>query len=291
MNKQGNAKNPSGGIEWTHIFGPGTGYTANPVRGCRHQCHWRMPDGKIAACYAARVAAGVAKEAYPHGFASVTYNPLELVEILLHQQPAGIFIDSMSDLFGAWVPSEQIARVVSVARQCPQHVFFMLTKNPARLQEFRVFPKNVFVGVSIPPTSMNGAELSDGQREAWFDDALTKLGAVECKARFVSLEPLWFECSGLLTKHRAALDWAIIGAASDGPRTYQPEDSTLARAVSALKCPVFIKNNVAGHVFEAVALRRRQEWPLAGLIGPKGQPGLPGPDFGAHSLKGAAGPV
>lgn len=42
MNKQGNKTNPSGGIEWTHIFGPGTGYTANPVRGCQHQCRWRM---------------------------------------------------------------------------------------------------------------------------------------------------------------------------------------------------------------------------------------------------------
>ena len=48
MNKQ--YKNPqSRGISWTD-------FTWNPVRGCLHECQWRMPDGEIAICYAKLVA-------------------------------------------------------------------------------------------------------------------------------------------------------------------------------------------------------------------------------------------
>ncbi len=52
MNKQGNESDKSGGIEWTHVFGPGTGVTWNPIGGCRHGCVWEMPDGSVAECYA-----------------------------------------------------------------------------------------------------------------------------------------------------------------------------------------------------------------------------------------------
>ena len=246
MNKQGNKSNPAGGIEWTHIFGPGTGYTANPVRGCQHQCRWRMPDGQVAVCYAE------AQRDRLNGvgaFQKVTFHPEVLDDIRKHQQPAGIFIDSMSDLFAQAVDAGWVGEVLEVMDDCPQHIFFSLTKNPTCLpgicSAIEGFPKNLFLGVSMPPTFMFDHELTLTQQRAWFDKALKCLCACDARVRWVSLEPLSWDCSDILVKYKDKLHWAVIGAASDGARTYQPDKEILHRTLVALDgLPVFFKGNL-----------------------------------------------
>src|ERR1700691_568835 len=105
----------SRGIEWTAIFGPGTGYTANPVRGCTHGCEWRMPDGKIVKCYAESQrdrldGAGA--------FKNITFHPDVLEKIRRHHAPAGIFCDSMSDLCGEGVEYAWIKKVIQCMDDC-----------------------------------------------------------------------------------------------------------------------------------------------------------------------------
>jgi protein gp37 len=251
VNKQGNKSNPSGGIEWTHIFGPGTGYTANPVRGCRHQCRWRMPDGNVAVCYAK------AQKERMWGvgsFEHVTFHPAVLASIRLHEQPAGIFIDSMSDLFAQAVTEAQIVKVLDAMWDCPQHIFFSLTKNPARLPQLQTrlacypqnkWPGNLFLGVSMPPTFMFGKELTPAQQRAWFRKALKCLCACDATVRWVSLEPLSWDCSDILAEYRDKLHWAVIGAASNGSHTFQPDWNTYRRVSAALSgIPVFFKGNL-----------------------------------------------
>ena len=242
MNKQGNKANPSGGIEWTHIFGPGTGYTANPVRGCQHECRWRMPDGKEAQCYAKTVAerfGGVGT------FEHVTWHPEVLDKIRAHKAPAGIFIESMSDLFAQTVPSDWVQQVLSVMIDCPQHRFFTLTKNPTRLIKIANYPRNLLLGVSMPPTFMFGHELTPVQQKLWFAKALESLCATDAKVKWVSLEPLSWDCSELLWQYRNKLNWAVIGAASDGAKTYQPENQIVRICLQALAgLPVFFKGNL-----------------------------------------------
>jgi protein gp37 len=121
-----------------------------------------MPDGKTAECYAKTVAEGVAQSAYPQGFEHHYYQPHKLSEPLRQQQPARIFIDSMSDLFGAWVPAEQVTQVLAVCREAHWHHFQVLTKNAPRLKQFDL-PPNVWVGVSAPPSSMFGKALDHDQ--------------------------------------------------------------------------------------------------------------------------------
>ena len=61
MNRQAKYKNGKlvgRGIEWTD-------YTSNIIAGCKHDCRWEMPDGKIAICYAETTATNVAQAAYP----------------------------------------------------------------------------------------------------------------------------------------------------------------------------------------------------------------------------------
>jgi protein gp37 len=42
MNKQGDPSKGTAGIEWTHVFGVGTGRTWNPIGGCKHGCEWAV---------------------------------------------------------------------------------------------------------------------------------------------------------------------------------------------------------------------------------------------------------
>ena len=97
----------------------------------------------------------------------------------------------------------------------------------------------------MPPTFMFGKELTRDQQRIWFDKALESLCACDAATRWVSLEPLSWDCSEILAKYRDKLHWAVIGAASDGGRTYQPEQRTLANVLNSLRgLPVFFKGNL-----------------------------------------------
>lgn len=124
MSKQ--KRNGGRGIEWTD-------YTWNPVAGCKFGCAWEMPDGQRAQCYAKSVAEGLARAAYPGGFEKVYWRPNILDQPLRLNEPSKIFLDSMSDLMGAWVSDERIRAVFDVCRRAYWHDFQLLTKNPARL--------------------------------------------------------------------------------------------------------------------------------------------------------------
>jgi protein gp37 len=257
MNKQG-----PNGIEWCHFFGPGTGYTANPVRGCTHGCKWRMPDGSIVGCYAKPIG----DKFYKGGFETVTWHPDVLDKIRGHKQPAGIFIDSMSDLFGQDVEKGWINLVIQTMRDCPQHCFFTLTKNPRRMLEFE-FPDNVLVGVSAPPTEMYGKELSVLQQEIWYRKALRWLGETKARNKWTSIEPLSFDVSYLLKEHCSEfpigrIRWAVIGAGSNGRKYYQPSAEHLTSALSALEWnPVFFKGNLDRDLVKSVGSEWKEEYP------------------------------
>lgn len=188
------------GIEWTRIKDnpdaeARTGYTWNPVAGCKHGCRWTMPDGQVAICYAETVAEGVAKHAYQHGFEHHYWHPDKLDEPLKVKRPAGIFMDSMSDLMGAWVEAEQVEQVLDVCRRADWHIFQLLTKNAPRLLKFE-FPGNVWVGASSPPDYMFGRKLSRNVQSRMLHKTLDVLSRVDVPVRWISFEPLsWLASS------------------------------------------------------------------------------------------------
>lgn len=51
------------------------------------------------------------------------------------KKPANIFVCSMADLFGEWVPESWILRVFEACKAAPQHNYLFLTKNPQRYCE------------------------------------------------------------------------------------------------------------------------------------------------------------
>jgi protein gp37 len=112
-------------IEWTDA-------TWNPVRGCVKV----SPGCKY--CYAETFAErfrGVPGHPYEQGF-----DPRLVATSLdapLHwRKPRKIFVNSMSDMFGAFVPNDYIAAVFGVMAACRQHTFQVLTKRAERLPKW-----------------------------------------------------------------------------------------------------------------------------------------------------------
>ena len=69
--------------------------------------------------------------AYPYGF-EPTIHLHRLEEPQHWRRPRNVFVCSMGDLFGAWVPDEWIIEVLNACRKAPWHRYLFLTKNPER---------------------------------------------------------------------------------------------------------------------------------------------------------------
>ena len=72
------------------------------------------------------------KAPYPFCF-DPTFHHYKLVEPQHWKKPRNIFVCSMADLFGEWVPDEWIREVFETCKAAPQHRYLFLTKNPNRL--------------------------------------------------------------------------------------------------------------------------------------------------------------
>ena len=252
MNVQGRLADGKvvGGIEWTKTVLPDgserRGYTWNPVGGCLHDCHWVMADGSVAQCYAKTVAEGVARSAYAEGFEAHYWHPGRLEAPLKVSQPVRIFLDSMSDLMGHWVPDEQVEAVLDVCRRAHWHTFLLLTKNVPRLLKFD-FPENVQVGASMPPDRMWGRPLQLTQQVKMLRKTMKVLSQVAVPVRWVSFEPLSWDVGWLVDEFPGAIQWAVVGAASNGRVLYQPKKVVVRRLLGVLDeqgVPVFFKGNL-----------------------------------------------
>jgi protein gp37 len=231
-------------IEWTD-------QTWNPVAGCQHGCRWNMPDGSTAICYAEAVANGVAQAAYPQGFEHHYWHPGRLDEPLKLKTPSRIFLDSMSDLMGHWVPDGQVQAVLDTCAKAPWHTFQLLTKNAPRLVKFE-FPPNVWVGVSAPPSVMFGKPLSYDQQVRMVVRQLEVFHELAWRVPvcWMSIEPLSWDIADVLWAHTetATPEWLVIGAASNGRRVYQPDPQWVKNLLdyAGEKTPVFFKGNLRG---------------------------------------------
>ena len=205
-------------IEWTEA-------TWNPVTGCT----------KVSAgcknCYAERLALRLqlmGNRRYQNGFRLTLH---EDVVDLPRSWRSGrmIFVNSMSDLFHRDVPLEFIRRVFETMRECPQHVFQILTKRSERLQKIASgidWPPNVWIGVSVE----NAAVLPR------VDD----LRVVPAAVRFLSCEPLIGSLVGIDLRN---VHWVIVGGESGfGARPMKIEwVREIFRECRKQKVPFFFK--------------------------------------------------
>jgi len=154
----------------------------------------------------------------------------------------------MADLFGHWVPDEQIYDVLAVMRKAHWHTFQTLSKFPIRLPKIGPFPKNVWVGVSLPAGHLMSATGGARALRAY----LRHMKKIDAEVRFMSIEPLWFDVAPVFeewleSEEELPFEWAIIGAASNGSRVFQPETrwtADLLKIFDKLDVPVFFKGNM-----------------------------------------------
>ena len=195
-------------IEWTD-------FTWNPVTGCLHDCHY---------CYARRLTVRFPAN-FPSGFAPAFHRE-RLGQPCRVERPSRIFVCSMADLFGTWVPDGWIEAVFEAARSCPRHTFQFLTKNPQRYRTLDL-PANAWYGTTVDGASVVGRI-----------DALRGLG----RTTFVSFEPLVEEIDP---------DLSGIGAVLIGARTQPlrlPQRAWVARIVERAReagTAVFTKDSLA----------------------------------------------
>lgn len=180
--------------------------TWNPVTGCLHRCEYCYARGiaKRFGCHATPDEENPViihpwedsetgkKLPYPYDFAP-TFHKYRLNEYRTKKK-RNIFVGSMTDLFGNWVPDSWIGDVFTACEQAPQHNYLFLTKNPWRYAELAKqgkLPKqkNMWYGYSY-----TGQER---ETKGWWNDEYNI---------FISMEPLLANVSTGLAK------WVIVGA-------------------------------------------------------------------------------
>lgn len=220
----------SEGIEWA-------AWSWNPVTGCEHECRY---------CYAREIAISPQQHAnYPAGFIPVLaparlHTPRRMrvpSDAAKNPALANVFVCSMSDLFGRWVPQEWIDAVLAEIASAQAWRFLTLTKFPQRLAA-QEWPANVWAGATV-----------DRQQRAI---------TAERAFRDVRAGIRWLSCEPMLEPLRfgdlSVFDWVVIGgqSATKQPSGIEPAaypepawvDDLIAQARAA-GCAVFVKSNTA----------------------------------------------
>lgn len=186
----------------------------NPITGCKHGCEY---------CYARRISerfGGVyikgkddtfpvleepyrrqdngAVNPYPYGF-TPTFHRYRLDEPTKWKKPKSIFICSMADLFGEWVPLEYILEIFEACRKAPQHRYIFLTKNPVRYE------------------SLENLDKLPNEDNFWFGSTTDRFTAKipyfyhKDANTFISIEPI-LERFNIVEEDLEGIKWVIVGA-------------------------------------------------------------------------------
>ena len=214
-------------------------WTWNPVTGCLHTCVY---------CYAR----DIAERLYPEKFAP-TFHPDRLAAPHYTKVPdkaeddvgyRNVFVCSMADLFGKWVPQEWIDAVIAEVRAAPQWNFLFLTKFPQRLETI-CWPENAWVGTTV--------------------DEQYRVSIAEKAFRNVDASVKWLSCEPLRERLTFSsldmFDWVVVGgqAKSTQDPARQPEwewVEHLWQQARASGCLLYWKPNL---------LTRPQEYPQAAV--------------------------
>jgi protein gp37 len=239
-------------IEWVKNPDDTQGYTWNPITGCLNHTNGLCNGGGFP-CYAYKLANGRLKQRYlanghitPYMTPGNNFNdpfyPRLWSKRMLEQfgdyaEPKGIFVCDMGELFGDWIPNEWAARLFEKISKpwYQEHRFYLLTKQPQNLPKWSPFPDNCWVGVTVTNADM-------------LFDALNYLDDIQCKVRYVSIEPMLGNCHlvDLAAHLGGTLDWVIIGAQT---KPYKPPKiewvEEIVEAADKAGIPVFLKDNLA----------------------------------------------
>ena len=275
--------------------------TWNPVTGCLHGCEYCYARG-IAKRFGRAATAVCDEEGYPEyggttcadGTCHDLHYPIEdygrtqraapypfefdptfhryrLADPQHWKKPRNIFVCSMADLFGEWVPDEWIAEVFRACEAAPQHRYLFLTKNPARLckmaSAYKIRRWNEKHEKKPHPQTEEYAQTLSLPSHAnwWFGSTLDSKNARRFQGdnhfnTFTSIEPLR-EFMDVGLGSFGSDEWVIIGAETGNrkgkiiPKREWVENIVEAAQITGMK--VFMKESLRGLMGEDF----RQEFP------------------------------
>lgn len=176
--------------------------------------------------------------------------------------PKGIFTVDMGELFGDWIPREWQDEIFDVIDACPQHRFYLLTKQPQNLIKWSPFPPNCYVGVTATNPTM-------------FAEACYRLGRIIAMVKYISLEPLldFQPDPAVLTRGRWIYDWLLIGdikqviiGAQTKPTVYPKIEwvELIVKACLSAGIPVFLKDNLEAILPKQEPFYKARKWHAGG---------------------------
>jgi protein gp37 len=202
-------------------------FTWNPISGCLG------PDGDgkhCPYCHLKRM-----EKRYQRGMMEPMFHADRMIDIEKAKLPSGskIFVGSSGDMFGAWMESTAIIKILEVCAEHPELIFQFLTKNPIRYKDF-FFPHNCWLGTTI--------EEYGRKQVKRYSDYCEAIQYNQNNIHFVSMEPLLSEH---MTGFVDIFDWIIIGANSN-PGAERPAiywATEIIHEARRLGKPVWVKNN------------------------------------------------
>ena len=235
--------------------------TFNPVTGCLHGCeycyargiatrfgfHASEPDINERVLHECPISGGK-KVPYPFDF-QPTFHKYRLNDYI-GKQGRNIFVCSMADLFGDWVPDSWIEDVFDACDRASQHNYLFLSKNPKRYEQaikdnYKDFVTDHMSNFWFGTTVTNDRDLIHKGGDL-FASIVMNCEKKEKFNHFLSMEPLLEKIVQLqCLKHH---DWVIIGAET-GRRKDKvvPERKWIEDIVNEcrkLNIPVFMKSSL-----------------------------------------------
>lgn len=241
--------------------------TWNPVTGCLHDCEYcyargiahryggynidpvgestligTRPDGtKIVVLehQLSRIDKNdvVRHAAYPYEF-TPTLHRYRLDKPSKWSEPRTIFVCSMADLFGDWVPDSWIEEVINACLAASQHRYIFLTKNPARYLSL------IDNGI-IPERQWNfwlGSTATSPDMEFFYCGVANT---------FISIEPMLAPFEDLTDEGQSPaslVDWIIVGAETGGRKNkVVPKREWISELMECARksdTPIFMKESL-----------------------------------------------
>lgn len=175
------------------------------------------------------------KAPYPFAF-DPTFHRYKLDEPQCWKKPCAIFVCSMADLFGEWVPDEWIEQVFEACEAAPQHRYLFLTKNPKRYVD--LYGNGI---LRVRDSFWYGSTIT-GANEPFFFSQVPD----DNPHTFCSIEPI-LEPVGTM---QVMPDWVIVGAETSnrkGKVVPQKEwIDEIAAECKRRRKPLFMKDSLRG---------------------------------------------
>ena len=190
----------------------------NPITGCLNDCPY---------CYARKIANRFNKEGF-----DPTFHKSRLLQPQGVKKSENIFVCSMADLFGDWIPDHWIRQVFEACKAAPQHNYIFLTKNPDRYVD--LLDKGIM----------------QHEENYWYGSTMTTPEALLYQnpniQTFASLEPIldsWPVSKLVVLANK--VDWIIVGSETGNRKDKVIPNSGWIKAIKhvckGIGTPLFMK--------------------------------------------------